>query len=220
MRRRRAFTLIELLVVIAIIAILASILMPVFAQAREAARRTSCTSNMRQLGIAMSMYASDYDGLYPAHTALVQLCQFDRAGFLVDDWFNTPLANWARAILVYAKDARIYTCPSNKGVVPGHTLTGPPVSYIMNGFAVGRNEDASPNPAGTCLLWDYRFQMNEARVDPAPTTQGWWQCFFWGWTAHEPRFNILFQDIHVKSVDEKKFAEDIWTLPPNNMFSY
>jgi prepilin-type N-terminal cleavage/methylation domain-containing protein/prepilin-type processing-associated H-X9-DG protein len=62
---RRGFTLIELLVVIAIIAILAAILFPVFAQAREAARKTSCTSNLRQVGIAFGMYAQDYDECFP-----------------------------------------------------------------------------------------------------------------------------------------------------------
>ena len=65
---RRGFTLIELLVVIAIIAILAAILFPVFASARESARRTTCVSNLRQLGMAAHMYAGDYDELFPATT--------------------------------------------------------------------------------------------------------------------------------------------------------
>ncbi len=63
--RRRGFTLIELLVVIAIIAILAAILFPVFARARERARQTSCLSNLRQIGLAVHMYAQDYRGLVP-----------------------------------------------------------------------------------------------------------------------------------------------------------
>jgi prepilin-type N-terminal cleavage/methylation domain-containing protein len=63
--KQRGFTLIELLVVIAIIAILAAILFPVFAQAREKARQTSCLSNEKQLGTAISMYVQDYDETYP-----------------------------------------------------------------------------------------------------------------------------------------------------------
>jgi prepilin-type N-terminal cleavage/methylation domain-containing protein/prepilin-type processing-associated H-X9-DG protein len=66
--RRRAFTLIELLVVIAIIAILAAILFPVFAQARESARLTACLSNLKQLGLAVHMYAQDYDEEFPMGT--------------------------------------------------------------------------------------------------------------------------------------------------------
>ena len=62
MRQRRGFTLIELLVVIAMIAIMAAILFPVFAQAREAARQTSCGSNLRQIGMAIKMYVQDNDG--------------------------------------------------------------------------------------------------------------------------------------------------------------
>ena len=64
--RNRGFTLIELLVVIAIIAILAAILFPVFAQAREAARRSACLSNMKQISTALLMYAQDNDEILPA----------------------------------------------------------------------------------------------------------------------------------------------------------
>jgi len=72
MARRRGFTLIELLVVIAIIAILAAILFPVFAQAREAARKTQCISNMKQVGLALTMYAGDYEETLPWSTSSMQ----------------------------------------------------------------------------------------------------------------------------------------------------
>src|ERR1043166_4890534 len=65
---RKGFTLIELLVVIAIIAILAAILFPVFAQAREQARSTACLSNTKQIGLAVHMYAQDYDEAFPMGT--------------------------------------------------------------------------------------------------------------------------------------------------------
>src|SRR5256714_15149834 len=69
MRRNAAFTLIELLVVIAIIAILAAILFPVFAKAREQARKTACTSNVKQLGLAWMMYVQDYDETFPPNNS-------------------------------------------------------------------------------------------------------------------------------------------------------
>jgi len=65
-QHRKAFTLIELLVVIAIISILAAILFPVFARARESARRASCTSNLKQIALGMMMYSQDYDETLPS----------------------------------------------------------------------------------------------------------------------------------------------------------
>src|SRR6187549_1106130 len=76
--KRTGFTLIELLVVVAIIAILAAILFPVFAQAREKARATTCTSNLKQLGTAVQMYLQDYDGGYFQHWYLAPTYWFGR----------------------------------------------------------------------------------------------------------------------------------------------
>jgi prepilin-type N-terminal cleavage/methylation domain-containing protein len=104
-KEQRGFTLIELLVVIAIIAILAAILFPVFARARAQARKTSCTSNIRQLTLGMNMYAQDYDETYPQW-------KWD----LHYSGSGTPTANnattvWWNAIYPYVKNVQIFSCP-------------------------------------------------------------------------------------------------------------
>src|SRR5262249_11511404 len=100
-RRQRAFTLIELLVVIAIIAILAAILFPVFAKARENARRTSCTSNLKQMGLGILQYTQDYDETFPLSVTASTSTT------------SNPPVGWADAIQPYVKNTQIYQCPSD-----------------------------------------------------------------------------------------------------------
>jgi len=103
--KHRAFTLIELLVVIAIISILASILFPVFARARESARRASCMSNLKQVGLGVMMYVQDYDETYPRS----QQCTVEIANCTTSTtvyWYNTLLQP-------YLKNTQVLRCPSS-----------------------------------------------------------------------------------------------------------
>ena len=106
-KTRSAFTLIELLVVIAIIAILAAILFPVFARARENARRSSCQSNLKQVGLGWIQYAQDYDE---------KIVPFSRTGNS-GDYAHA----WTTALQPYLKSVQIYTCPSKSDQAIGYT---------------------------------------------------------------------------------------------------
>jgi len=106
-RRNQGFTLIELLVVIAIIAILASILFPVFARARENARRTSCLSNLKQLGLGAMMYVQDYDESYPLAQTYIPTDANTPGGI----WWNNTWA-WQQTLHPYTKSMQVALCPS------------------------------------------------------------------------------------------------------------
>jgi prepilin-type N-terminal cleavage/methylation domain-containing protein len=151
--KRRAFTLIELLVVIAIIAILAAILFPVFAKAREKARTAACENNCKQIGLAFVQYVQDYDEHYP--------CQYIGAGATATTW------GWNVTIQPYIKNTQAFVCPSDTNTNPALSgwLLGPgefKTSYIYN-WLVGWNEGN-----------DYGIAM-AACVSPATTV-----CFACG----------------------------------------
>jgi prepilin-type N-terminal cleavage/methylation domain-containing protein/prepilin-type processing-associated H-X9-DG protein len=123
--RRKAFTLIELLVVIAIIAILAAILFPVFAQAREKARQASCLSNQKQMGNAVMMYVQDYDE--------TMVC-----------YVNSTSNYWSMALEPYVKLRKLWYCPSFPS--NGGTVTTNSSTYGVNRWHVISSINGSPAP--------------------------------------------------------------------------
>lgn len=152
-RRHGGFTLIELLVVIAIIAILAAILFPVFAQAREKARSSSCLSNQKQIGLAFSMYAQDYDETYPPYLDLNNLTGAGPGG----------ATQWEDIVKPYIKGGNvggILTCPS---------ASTRAYAYSMNGALAGLSAAQAVKPADTVLTADSCIAPNQANtVDKLP----------------------------------------------------
>jgi prepilin-type N-terminal cleavage/methylation domain-containing protein/prepilin-type processing-associated H-X9-DG protein len=153
---RKGFTLIELLVVIAIIAILAAILFPVFAQAREKARSTACLSNQKQLGTGIMMYVQDYDETYPQ-------CYYYKNNTLTTNGGSSGgYVHWSVTVNPYIKNAQLFVCPSdvNKGLPPDNapcnpytnvTQIGceaqvPRISYIANSAIMPRKRGPQDAP--------------------------------------------------------------------------
>lgn len=132
MSKRHGFTLIELLVVIAIIAILAAILFPVFAQAREKARQTVCLSNAKQLGIATMMYAEDYDETYP----LSLTGDLDPSS----PTFGRLETAYDR-LYPYTKSLGVYVCPDAPNAIPWDTWC----AYLASAYGIPFTPDAMHN---------------------------------------------------------------------------
>lgn len=155
------FTLIELLTVITIIAILASLLFPVFSKAREKARQASCQSNLKQIGLAITMYASDYDGILPDPNPNFYLGEGCPGGSAGADESGTAGGctgreySWQAVISTYVKNQQLLVCPSSTQLKPqganDNTCTGAWTSgcngtgYAYNGAYWG----SAPNASGT-----------------------------------------------------------------------
>jgi prepilin-type N-terminal cleavage/methylation domain-containing protein/prepilin-type processing-associated H-X9-DG protein len=215
--RKKGFTLIELLVVIAIIAILAAILFPVFAQAREAARKASCQSNLKQIATAVMMYSQDYDEMTP-HVAP----DFDThnprpvlpgsPGCVTCRWHL-----WQHGIFPYTKNVGILSCPSSNYRYPGNGLCGNPCGgpwyhpfggYGGNVWGFTRAMADFERPADTIMVLDNGGPATVVEGFPVDGNHyylAWWGHVF-GNNAnttnprHSATSNVAFWDGHVKAM--------------------
>lgn len=164
-KERRGFTLIELLVVIAIIAILAAILFPVFAQAREKARAIACLSNTKQLGLAFLMYVQDYDEQYPLGFSRDPNGTWNTGAYIAtpNTWVpNDTLdaAVWSNSVQPYIKNLQMYQCPDgastevSTGAYSSALGARAQMTYAFNGLLSTLSEAGVNAVAVTPLIWE------------------------------------------------------------------
>lgn len=214
--RRRAFTLIELLVVIAIVAILAAILFPVFARARETARRSACASNLRQIGLAFAQYTADYDERYPdTGNPFLFMGRYWR--WPLQPYLALRAGNTGNPLVAANYAAGILLCPSDTTSITSYDSTsygyaaafyyssaqidsfGSPFFWTLPGGGVTttQSEAAVAEPARKALVAEW-FDNHAER------TNTWWS---WGGAR-----NYLFADGHVKFLPAQRIrpANDGW----------
>ncbi|MBM3475983.1 MAG: DUF1559 domain-containing protein [Armatimonadetes bacterium] len=215
--RRKGFTLIELLVVIAIIAILAAILFPVFARAREKARQTSCLSNLKQLGLGVNMYVTDNDETYPpfaympvpgnpatAVTAFdsvtpyiknrqILLCPNDKVGRVLGGPVSIIPSPPAPQASYAANLADAYIFAAGLDTVPPMYVFGDPQGLLSGGamFPGVVSEGDLQYTAETTLMWDGEFTSTGSPIlQPI--------------ACHNGVFNVAFADGHSKAAKDPK----------------
>lgn len=204
-RARKGFTLIELLVVIAIIAILAAILFPVFARAREAARKTSCASNLRQLGTAVQMYVQDYDGQYFSHWYLSPVFWFGRVDSSV-----TPnrVIREDGMLYPYIRNLDIQKCASFSGLPAYGNATagyGYNVNYLTTSFGLAGIAESAIEKQASCALFADSGQYDAASGGVRETLSIWppSSTITYSWPVvqfrHNETANVVYADGHVKS---------------------
>ena len=220
---RRAFTLIELLVVIAIIAILAAILFPVFATARGKAREAVCKSNLRQVGMGVSMYAEDSDGLYPyavdpADVFLPQIWDaFPDFQKQINDK-NNPIPYVQVTLLPYVKSLEIFHCPSDTGFDTNDFASGPN-GDLLEIDPTGHPKNAYPSSFikfGTSYYYRTEIAVTHASQQSIQTPANINVLFDgagrWHGNFITQRYDTLFGDGHVKSLSRGQL-DQVWATP-------
>ncbi len=207
MRVRRGFTLIELLVVIAIIAILAAILFPVFAKAREKARQSSCSQNTKQMGTALMQYVQDYDEKYPIASCMPDLAVPGAGG----DATGCNVNWWRFRLQPYIKNWAMFNCPSS-GVIYTDGAAANPSNQLLyhygyNSQLAGRSMAEVRSPAGCIATGDSLHWMGDlysgANFAYAKKTSGWVNLALavnqtLDNTRHNDGSNLTFADGHTK----------------------
>lgn len=196
--RRLGFTLIELLVVIAIIAVLASMLLPALSSAKQKAWEIHCNSNLRQMGVSMTMYADDFNGLYP------------RSGGLIpwnSESDNAPTNAWMQQLVSFIRNTNVYRCPSNRTLPlaqqsPYNYFNGARAAFVAEGRAASVNTRRIRFPSAFVLSGDtLEFHPSDADKDDYSQNcvGGMQNGYPWiEWRAHKQGQNILFSDGHTK----------------------
>lgn len=183
---KNGFTLIELLVVIAIIAILAAILFPVFARAKEKARQITCTSNMRQLGLAFLMYCGDWDDVYP------------------------PAYQWKMRLDPYMGDPthQLIMCPSRSDLPwfygHGYNVGCPDCAEPVPGFP-GMKTGEVVAPTRKILAPEWDRCLSGPPCGPTGLFRGGTLCYWAVCRIHNNGSNVLFADGHVKWIDPSQY---------------
>lgn len=209
---------IELLVTIAIISILAAILFPVFARARENARRSSCLSNLKQIGLGTMQYIQDYDGKFPLYSYASAIAPGATQGGAWDSWKNWY---WANMIYPYVKSQQVFICPSSPAAGTKYNYpAGPTVQqYGANQDVIPRypsqlvSDSAVTAPSSTYLFLDagyytvtyssaiaaptnYQYVPGICSIFPSPTVEATYSDCAGG--RHFDGANVAFADGHVK----------------------